>query len=237
MQAEKQQTWKIKVHARAKKFHFKFKATKTDRPIWKSPKFSIFLRIHRFFLQVNTESRNSIPRWKKPRTLKSKFLRFFQKFKTLPSKKQAIAAEKTQNLQNPDSKLHADRQREFSYKKPVCIGSLLVGTLALLSESICERNQKGIIIHGSSVLLFLAFLFKKYITGKAMTLLVFLTMATAVCAVMFRLDEYMNYDQGFVSEFVWRAWNYTASSGCLYELSQVIFSRFANLWVWCSQRI
>jgi hypothetical protein len=48
-----------------------------------------------------------------------------------------------------------------------------------------------------------------------MNLLVFLTMATAVCAVMFRLDEYMNYDQGLVSEFVWKAWNYTASSGCL----------------------
>ena len=85
----------------------------------------------------------------------------------------------------------------------------------MLSESICERNQKGIIIHGSSVLFFLAFLFKKYIPGKALTLFVFLTMVTAVCAVMVRLDEYMNYDQGLVSEFVWRAWNYAASSGCL----------------------
>ncbi|CAK7343574.1 unnamed protein product [Dovyalis caffra] len=224
MQAEKQQTWKINVHARSKKFRFKFKATKTDQPIWKLPKFSIFLRIHKFLLQVNTEPGTSIPRWKKPRTLKSKFLNFFRKFKTLPSKKQTTAAEKTQNLQNPDNKLRVDQKREigYDYEMPFCIGSLLVGTLALLSESICEKNQKGIIIHASFILLFLAFLFKKYVTGKARTLLVFLTMATAVSAVLFRLDKYMNYDQGLVSEFVWKAWNYAAASGCLYELSQVV---------------
>lgn len=116
MQAEKQRAWKIKVHARAKKFHFKFKATKTDQPTWKLPKFSIFLRIHKFFLQVDTESGTSIPRWEKPRALKSKFLSFFQKFKTLHSKKLTIAAEKTQNVQNPDSKLLVDQQGEFSYK-------------------------------------------------------------------------------------------------------------------------
>ncbi|KAJ6365796.1 hypothetical protein OIU76_030554 [Salix suchowensis] len=235
MQAEKQRAWKIKVHARAKKFHFKFKATKTDQPTWKLPKFSIFLRIHKFFLQVDTVSGTSIPRWEKPRTLKSKFLSFFQKFKTLHSKKLTIAAGKTQNVQNPDSKLLVDQQGEFSYKRPFCIGSLLVGILALLSESICEKNKKGIIFHGSFILLYIAFLFKKYITGKAMTSLVFLTIATTVCAVMFRSDKYMDYDQGLVSEFVWKAWNYAASSGCLYELSQVIFSRFAKPWVRCSQ--
>ncbi|KAJ6739705.1 hypothetical protein OIU74_004464 [Salix koriyanagi] len=154
------------------------KQRKTDQPTWKLPKFSIFLRIHKFFLQVDTESGTSIPRWEKPRTLKSKFLSFFQKFKTLHSKKLTIAAEKTQNVQNPDSKLLVDQQGEFSYKRPFCIGSLLVGILALLSESI----------------------------------------------FMFRSDKYMDYDQGLVSEFVWKAWNYAASSGCLYELSQVIFS-------------
>ena len=57
-----------------------------------------------------------------------------------------------------------------------------------------------------------------------MTSLVFLTIATTVCAVMFRSDKYMDYDQGLVSEFVWKAWNYAASSGCLYELSQVASS-------------
>ncbi|KAJ6369281.1 hypothetical protein OIU78_001611 [Salix suchowensis] len=211
------------------------KQQKQINPPGNCPNSQSFLEFINFFLQVDTESGTSIPRWEKPRTLKSKFLSFFQKFKTLHSKKLTIAAGKTQNVQNPDSKLLVDQQGEFSYKRPFCIGSLLVGILALLSESICEKNKKGIIFHGSFILLYIAFLFKKYITGKAMTSLVFLTIATTVCAVMFRSDKYMDYDQVLVSEFVWKAWNYAASSGCLYELSQVIFSRFAKPWVRCSQ--
>ncbi|KAJ9179659.1 hypothetical protein P3X46_008005 [Hevea brasiliensis] len=218
----KQLPWKININARASKFHFKFKATKID-PTSKFFKFSLFLRLHAFLLQVKTDSTPRQP----PTTLKSKFLKFFRKFNTSSAKKRAIAPEKTSILQNPESKVPADPPTRSSNEEPICIGSLFFGSLALLSKSISEKDEKGITIHGLFIMSFLALFFKKYVTGKAKTLPLFLTIVLVICAVKLPFDKYIYYrSKDYVFQVVWKAWNYAASSGCLYVLSQAIFTRF-----------
>lgn len=102
-----------------------------------------------------------------------------------------------------------------------------MGSLALLSKSISEKDEKGTTIHGLFIMSFLALFFKKYVTGKAKALLLFLTIVLVVSAVKFPLDKYIYFkSKGCAFQLVWKAWNYAASSGCLYVLSQVFFHTF-----------
>lgn len=123
MQAEKQQSWKINVNARANKFRFKLKAANNMQPSWKFFRISLFLRLHGFLLAVKSETGPPIPR-QQPRTLKSKFLKIFQKLKTPSARKRTIAAKKTRNLQHPESKFLADPLERAAYEVFVYVTKL-----------------------------------------------------------------------------------------------------------------
>ena len=84
--------------------------------------------------------------------------------------------------------------------------SSVVGILAFLSQTICNKEWKGIIIHGCVLMLYFALWFKKYMTRKISNFLVHLMGATAVCLLVFDLDNYLKYD------FVQMPWNYVVSS-------------------------
>lgn len=108
----------------------------------------------------------------------------------------------------------------------MCGGSVMIGTAASLSHSLVEKDQKGIVFYGSSVLLFLILLHNKFLSGKENRFFyICLGIATLVFEfVRFCLVKYLDYDEVWLSEIVWKAWNYCVSSGCLYVLSQVIFT-------------
>lgn len=86
------------------------------------------------------------------------------------------------------------------------MGSLVVGILAFLVQSISNKNQKGIAIHGSVISLYLAILFKKYMTGRIRNFLVLLMVATVGCSLVLELDNYLRYD------YLLMAWDYLVSS-------------------------
>ncbi|KDP21872.1 hypothetical protein JCGZ_00659 [Jatropha curcas] len=181
MQAAKQQSWQIKINARgrANKFHFKFKASKINST-WKFLKFSLFLRLHQFLLQVKSDS---TPTQQKS-TLKSKFLKFFRKFRAPRTKKQSIAEEKNSVLQYPESKVSADPLSRSTNEE------LFVGILALLS--LFFKNS-GIV--------------------KARTSMVFLIVTLVISATMLPWDKYIYHGtKDYAFQLVWKAWNYAASS-------------------------
>ncbi|KAH7514752.1 hypothetical protein FEM48_Zijuj11G0123900 [Ziziphus jujuba var. spinosa] len=200
-EAEKQHSWKINIHAKAKSFHFRFKATNIS-PTWKFHRLSVLLKIRRFLLlTVNSESSasNAISKQRHQGKLISKFLRLFKK----------IRLERTKN-QHPEAKFPSNRLQRFSYKEPICVGSLFLGILAcLLSPPIFQ----AIAIYSLVMLLFVAFLFKKCKTRKPSKLLILLIAAAWACPLLslFHLSYFLKYDKGFASNFVWKAWNIVAS--------------------------
>ncbi|CAK9144468.1 unnamed protein product [Ilex paraguariensis] len=130
MQAQRQQLWNLYVHARAKGFHFKLKATDI-LPAGKFFQFSILLKLWPFRIEVKLEPT-------KQKSLESKFLQFLKKFRVRRADNKAIAARKT---------LNSGRSSRFAYV--VGQRSVFIGNLALLCQSISEKDQKGIILHGS----------------------------------------------------------------------------------------
>ncbi|CAK9144469.1 unnamed protein product [Ilex paraguariensis] len=134
MQAQRQQLWNLYVHARAKGFHFKLKATDI-LPAGKFFQFSILLKLWPFRIEVKLEPT-------KQKSLESKFLQFLKKFRVRRADNKAIAARKT---------LNSGRSSRFAYV--VGQRSVFIGNLALLCQSISEKDQKGIILHGSIVFL------------------------------------------------------------------------------------
>lgn len=225
-EAEKQHSWKINIHTKAKSFHFRFKATNIS-PTWKFHRLSVLLKIRRFLLlTVNSESSasNAISKQRHQGKLISKFLRLFKK----------IRLERTKN-QHPEAKFPSNRLQRFSYKvkkkciiifyfflfsellnlsklheqficfqEPICVGSLFLGILAcLLSPPIFQ----AIAIYSLVMLLFVAFLFKKCKTRKPSKLLILLIAAVWACPLLslFHLSYFLKYDKGFASNFVWKA--------------------------------
>jgi hypothetical protein len=90
MQAEKQKSWKICIHAKAKNFHFKIKVTNII-PTWELHHCSILLKLGKFLLRLKSEyGKPIIPSQPQRKTLKSKFFGFFKKFHFRRTKNRAI---------------------------------------------------------------------------------------------------------------------------------------------------
>jgi hypothetical protein len=83
------------------------------------------------------------------------------------------------------------------------MGSLFAGILAFLVQSISNKDRRAIVIHGSVISLYLALLFKKYMTGRIGNFLVLLV----VCSLVLELDNCLRLD------YLQMAWDYLVSSG------------------------
>lgn len=114
MQAEKQQSWKIYVHAKAKNFHFKLKVRATNIvPTWEFHQCSIVLKLGKCLLKLKSNNGTAlIPSQQQPKTLKSKFLALLKKFRFRRSKNRTIGFKQKPDLSNPKE----NRMRWFAYK-------------------------------------------------------------------------------------------------------------------------
>lgn len=105
MQAEKQQTWKLTVQAKAKKsFNFKFNSTQIV-PTWKLHRFSLLIKLRKFILRVKLNSETTAPSVsrnsrKRKATLKSKLLRILKKV-GIPSFKNRDHTDHNPEFQSP----------------------------------------------------------------------------------------------------------------------------------------
>ncbi|XP_059428728.1 uncharacterized protein LOC132162513 [Corylus avellana] len=201
MQAEKQQSWKIYIHAKAKNFHFKLKVRATNIvPTWEFHRCSVVLKLGKCLLKLKSNCETAlIPSKKQPKTLKSKFLALLKKFRFRRSKNRTIGFKQKSDLSNPED----NRMGWFAYKEPICLGSLFAGILAFLAQSISNKDQRAIVIHGSVISLYLGLLFKKYMTGRISNFLVLLV----ACSLVLELDTYLRFD------YIQMAWDYLVSSG------------------------
>ncbi|KAK9289976.1 hypothetical protein L1049_008138 [Liquidambar formosana] len=114
MQADKQQRWRIYVHAKATNFDLKLKATKI-LPTWMLYRVSIMLKLHQVLLKVKSESQPSMPT-QGGRTLKSKFLQILEKIRARRAKNRANATNNTSNLQYPQIKFPVNLLERFAFE-------------------------------------------------------------------------------------------------------------------------
>ncbi|OMP11497.1 hypothetical protein CCACVL1_00483, partial [Corchorus capsularis] len=132
MQVGKQRPWKWSIQAKAEKFNFKLKATNI-LPTWKFDRFSLLLRLNKFIINLQLKSGSTISvSAQQKRTLKSRFLGFLEKIRIR-------RARKALSIQYPEV-------------KSICGGSLLIGILASLLQSISRKDLNGIVVHSSIIL-------------------------------------------------------------------------------------
>lgn len=223
MQAEKQQrSWKIDVHAKVKNFRFKIKAT-TAVPTWEFRRCSIFLKLGKYFLRLNSEYGPAIIlRREVPKTRRSKFLGFLRKFCFLRRHKNRVSHQEENRRECFAYKVRnffwitysASWAISFLYSSMIiylqdliCMGSLVVVAPASLFQFVCNKERKGIIALCSVISLYLALLFKKYIGKRIINFFVLLMVATLVSSLVFDLDHSLEH---YGLQLVW---NYVVSSG------------------------
>ncbi|KAL4606460.1 hypothetical protein ACB092_09G104800 [Castanea dentata] len=219
MQAEKQKSWKIYIYAKAKSFHFKLKATSII-PTWEFHHCSIVLKLGKCFLRLKSEYGTSInPKQPQCKTLRSKFIGFLKKYRFRRSKNRAIGFTHKSDLPHPEARFRKYLLELLACKELICMGSLVVGIFACLSQTICKKDWWGITIHGCVIILHLIMLFKKYMTGKISNFCLLLMGTSVFCSLAFDLDKYLKIG------YVQRPWNYFFSSSL-----PGIFQGFIKLW-------
>ncbi|KAJ8649800.1 hypothetical protein MRB53_002823 [Persea americana] len=206
--AAKHQSWRISVHAKAKNFNFKLKAWKTN-----GTGFSILVKIHHFFLKMVSKTGFLVDSTHQKESSKWKLLRLFSKFHRRKIAHKAGDGKAKQNTPFPGTSKRSD---SLPYEEPI---AAITGNLGLLTKSVALRDYGGIAIHAFTIFFYLISLFRNFLTRS------YFLVASLVSSIGFSLS-YLNY-KGLISDTSWKAWNHAVSFGCLYLLTQVIFSRFS----------
>lgn len=116
MQAEKQKSWKIYIHAKAKSFHFKLKATSII-PTWEFHHCSILLKLGKCILRLKSEYGTPInPKQPQCKTLRSKFIGFLKMFRFRRSKNRAIGFKHKSDLPHPEASFRKYHLGWLAYK-------------------------------------------------------------------------------------------------------------------------
>ncbi|XP_058209806.1 uncharacterized protein LOC131322490 [Rhododendron vialii] len=220
MEPERHQTLQINVNAKAKTFHFKFKAITILPTTSKSFPFPIKLNLKLKLCPSLLQSKKSEPHFPFPRrgkSWKSKFLRILGKFRPRTSENKATPSNQTSNLGHPDAHFSSIQLRHFPYEEPMCIGSIVIGFIALLSQSISQNNQKGIVLYTLIILLYLALILKKYFSRRTRNLMVIAIVALLCCAIWVYLRNILKTD------CFWKSCMELCSS-----LGQIVYSSFSQ---------
>ncbi|GJV09972.1 hypothetical protein Tco_1351513 [Tanacetum coccineum] len=202
MKAE-QQPWTIHLQAKAKNFEFKFKATKYLPPtFYNFLHFSFFINISHLFIQVSSDNRRR----------SSLKCRVIDKIWNRPAKRKAFAA-------NKDSRIKGFKWA--SCQGPLCATTVVIGNFALLIQSIYDKDAKGIVIHCSSILLYILWQLKIIMGTKANKLL----LVSVLVMVGYPLWSYMTaqYHHGettIASRYINKAWNWAAYKAFLHVIAQ-----------------
>ncbi|KAF7144630.1 hypothetical protein RHSIM_Rhsim04G0122200 [Rhododendron simsii] len=197
MQPERQQKLRINVDAKAKTFHFKFKAITilpTTSKLFPFPiKLNLNLKLCPSLLQ-SKKSEQQFPFPRRGKSWKLKFLWILGKIRPRPSKNKATASDETSNLGHPDAHFLSTQLRHFPFEEPMCISSIVIGFIALLSQSIFQNNQKGMVLYTLIILLYLALILKKYFSRRTRNLMVIAIVALLCCAIWVYLRNILKTD-------------------------------------------
>ncbi|CAL5422875.1 unnamed protein product [Camellia sinensis] len=216
---QEQHPWQIKVHAKSKLFDFKFNVTNTLSTSNSSP-FPINLNLNLSLcpsvFQFKNKPDPQLPLPRKGKSFKTKFLRFLGKIRPPHSKKKASSVKQTSNLGHP----------EPHFPEPVFVSSIVIGIISFLSQLISQKDHKGIILCSLIILLYLSLIFKKLVTMRTRNVLVIVIVAMLSCAIGVYLSNIFKISEGYVSDCVWKALNYSLKLFSFF--AQVIHSRFSQ---------
>ncbi|KAF5941064.1 hypothetical protein HYC85_022231 [Camellia sinensis] len=226
-QQQEQHPWQIKVHAKSKLFDFKVNVTNTLSTSNSSP-FPINLNLNLSLCPSVFQFKNKPdPQLPLPRKGKSfKFLRFLGKIRHPHTKKKASSVKQISNLGHQEPHFPVNQPRIFSHEEPVFVTSIVIGIISFLSQLISQKDHKGIILCSLIILLYLSLIFKKLVTMRTRNVLVIVIVAMLSCAIGVYLSNIFKISEGYVSNCVWKALNYSLKLFSFF--AQVIHSRFSQ---------
>nr|DAD32432.1 TPA_asm: hypothetical protein HUJ06_011283 [Nelumbo nucifera] len=194
MDANKTQTWRITVRARAKSFDFKFRASRllSSCRLFES-RFSLRVKLRGFLFKVKSETADSELGHAGWPSMKSKFLRFVGKFRGRRAEKKVTS----------DAKIPKFRNRENKSTTKHLINSSIVEDVAFLSRPITEKDLKEILIHIFTLLINLSMLLKKCLATRPNFSAI--VAAVVTCLVGFSLNQ-LNLG-GHITNAAWKVWN------------------------------
>lgn len=111
-------------------------------------------------------------------------------------------------------------------QEPMCIGSIVIGFIALLSQSIFQNNQKGMVLYTLVILLYLALILKKYFSRRTRNLMVIAIVALLCCAICVYLRNILKTD------CFWKSCMELCSS-----LGQVKFHLFLSIFLYLTKNL
>ncbi|KAI3770979.1 hypothetical protein L6452_02128 [Arctium lappa] len=212
MKAE-QRPWKVHLQAKANNFDLKFKAIKYLPTCCNFFQFSLFLKISTLLIRVHSDNN----RTSRSKSLKSKIIGVIKKFRSRSTKRKAFAAPKPSRIK---------RLKLVSCEGPICATTVVIGNLALLIQSISEKDTKGIIIHSLSIMLYILTQLRTFVRTKAskFRLVSILVMVGYPLWLHLHMKKnHSSYDErAFVSRYIRKAWNWAASNGFLHAVAQVM---------------
>ncbi|XP_057475024.1 uncharacterized protein LOC130763067 isoform X1 [Actinidia eriantha] len=212
MQSERQpSSWQIHLQAKAKAKHFDLKLQVATSNLYR---FRIHLNLKLCpsnLLRYKKSSDSHLPNTPgKRRSMKSKFLRILRnKFKN-----KFTASHQTSH---PQAHFPGNQPTRDAYQELMYISSIVIGFIALLFQPISQKHQKGAILYSVIILLYLAFIFKKFIRRTTRNgLLVVLMLAMLIWVYPSKL---VKMSEGNFSGSVWKVCSF---------LGQVIPSSFSQ---------
>ncbi|KAJ9547550.1 hypothetical protein OSB04_020093 [Centaurea solstitialis] len=117
------------------------------------------------------------------------------------------------------------RLKWVSCKGTICATSVVIGNLALLIQSISEKDTKGIIVHSLSIMLYILTHLRTFIGTKAskFMLVSILLMVGYPLWLHLHMKNHSHYDErAFVSRYIRKVWNWAASNGFLHAVAQLM---------------
>ncbi|XP_057440342.1 uncharacterized protein LOC130732274 [Lotus japonicus] len=188
MEAEREQSWRIRITARANTFNFRLRFVAATYPLtWKLSffRFSILLKLHKSVFRISSEPKQ------RRGSITSKFMKIIRKFRPrLPKTRPNVASDSISNLSYPKDAIH--------------FGFWVVGFLAFLAQSISKRDQKRILMVASVGFCVASLLFKKFNIAKVTKLAALLLVAVAIVVLVYDLFSYFDYNYwDYLGRYAW----------------------------------
>ncbi|KAI3827413.1 hypothetical protein L1987_01486 [Smallanthus sonchifolius] len=200
--------WTISLQAKAKTFNFKFKATRYLPACYNFFQFSLFLKISSLMIKVSSDNNQPTRR----KSLKSKITEFIERFRSVPTKRKTVAA------QNPS---RIKKLNWISCQGPLCATTVVIGNLALLIQSISDKDVKGIIVHCFSILLYILTLLKTFIrTRNNKLILVSILLMVGYPVWVYMKNNSSHGRRIFAWRCIWKILNWAGSHGFLHSVAQ-----------------
>nr|GEU71610.1 hypothetical protein [Tanacetum cinerariifolium] len=150
--------------------------------------------------------------------------RVIEKIWNIPAKRKAFAA-------NKDSRIKGIKWA--SCQGPLCATTVVIGNFALLIQSIYDKDAKGIVIHCSSILLYILWQLKIIMGTKAYKLLLVSVLAMVGYPLWsYMTSQYHHGERTIASRYINKAWNWAAYKAFLHVIAQKGLPFGLLRWCW-----